>query len=78
MTQFYTPLPSGVSPEWLTPELAHSDDVPFCAKPDCRCHYQPERVEQYMVGPVSRGEISGQAGLDRYYCRQPAFAGGRK
>ncbi len=76
--QFYVTLPAGIYPEWHTPELAHSDELPFCAKPGCWCHFQPERVEKYLVGPVERGEITGREGLDMYHCRQLIGAGGRK
>ncbi len=76
--QFYTTLPPGVFPDWHTPEWAHSDELPFCAKSECWCHYQPVRVERYLVRPVERGDISGLQALDIYYCRHLIGAGGRK
>lgn len=74
--QFFTVVPGYLV--WTTPEWVHTGEMPFCSDPDCRCHHEPERVERYLVGPVARGEISGRAGLDRYYCRQFIGTGGRK
>jgi hypothetical protein len=61
-------------PDWETPEIAHSDEIPFCGRPGCRCHYQPERVERYIVQPIERGELDIPAALDRYYGRVPMLA----
>lgn len=64
----YTTIPGHIT--WCIPASEHTEDMPFCGKLDCMCHYDSDRIERYMVRPIERGELTIPEALDRYYNRQ--------
>jgi hypothetical protein len=51
---------------WVTPQVEHTDERPFCQHETCLCHFDAEHMERHFVRPVALGQLTIGEALARY------------
>ena len=50
--------------------IVHDSTHIFCQDPECPCKSDAQAFEQYVAGPLNRGELTMKQALDRFFGKQ--------